>query len=185
MTDQIEIDSVHEARDQADEYEGFARSGRVKAHKTGKWYTVTNLLMLDDDQQDRYDALIHELNQCDKYPDVEIPEQVVPERHIKVTDPDGSVSETTVAEHRVPARVQRGDFIEPYQKDGVRITPPYNVAIAQIVLDDYEGFKAGGGRSSEVRMELLRMKKETEERQRNDSKSGDGVSPVEGVPAGD
>ena len=179
--------TLDDAREQADEHGGFLVSGKVKARKSGREYTIPNLLLLDDDQQAQYDALIHKLNQCDRYPDTDLPEQVVPQRTVKVTDPEtGEVTETVVAEHVVPARTVRGDFIEPYQKDGELITPPYNVQIAKILLgDDYEEFKAGGGRSSDVRVELLRMRRETEERARNDSKSVDSSSQVEGVSEAD
>lgn len=175
--------TLDDAREQADEHDGFLRSGKVKARESGEEFTIPNLLLLDDDQQEKYDDLIHRLNQCDRHPDVEIPEQIVPQRVVKSTDPEtGEVTETTVAEHVIPARTVRGDFIEPYQKDGVRVTPSYNIQIAQILLGDkYEAFKEGGGRSADVRMELLRMRRETEERARNDSKSRDGSSEDSGV----
>lgn len=165
--------TLDDAREQADEHDGFLRSGKVKARKTGKVYTIPNLQLLDDDQQQAYDRYIHELQQCDRYPDVQ-----VPERTIKTTDPEtGEVTETTIAGHTL-----RGDFIEPYQKDGKLIEPPYNVRLTQILLGDkYEEFKNGGGRSADVRQELLRMKRETEERVRNDSKSRDGAGAVEDV----
>lgn len=185
--------SLDDAREQADEHQGFLRSGKVTAHKTGEEFTIPNLQLLDDDQQAEYDKFIHELQQCDRYPDVEVPEQVVPERVIKTTDPEtGEVTETTVKEHTVPARTIRGDFIEPYQKtqpDGTvkLIEPPYNVRMTQILLgkEGYKRFKAAGGRSSDVRQELLRMKRETEERMRQDSKSGAGAGEVESVPNAD
>lgn len=184
--DQPQVDNLQEARDQADEHNSFVRSGRVKAHKTGEWFTIPSLLLLDDDQQAEYNKMIHRLNQCDHHPEVHIPEQQVPERVIKVTEPDGTVNETTVAAHTIPARTVPGDFIEPYQKDGALIEPPYNVQIAQILLgDDYERFKKGGGRSSDVRLELLRMKRESEERANADSKSVDSSAPVETVSTGD
>lgn len=175
MTDQQTLD---DAREQADENGGFLVSGKVKAHKTGKVYTIPNLHLLDDDQQAAYDQFIHELQNCDRHPDIQ-----VPQRTIRTTDPEtGEVTETVIEGHTL-----RGDIIEPYQKDGKLLTPPYNVRIAQILLGEegYEEFKAGGGKSSEVRQELLRMKTETEERLRQDSKSRNSSGPVENVSEAD
>lgn len=158
-------DPVQEAREQADEYTSFIRSGKVKAHKTGKEFTIPSLQLLDDDQQVAYNKLMHTLNQCDRWPDTE-----VPERTVKQTDPDGTVTETTIKRHTMT-----GDFISPYQKDGELVEPPYNIAMAQILLgDQYDQFKAGGGKSAEVVEELMRLRVETVKRQASDPKSGGG-----------
>lgn len=173
--------SRQDARDQADEHDSFVKSGTVKAHKTGEHFTIPSLMLLDDDQQAEYDALQHELNQCDRWPDEEIPAQQVPERTI--TD-DGMT--TTIAGHTIPGRTIRGDYMQPYQKDGDLLTPPYNVRIAKILLGDkYEAFKAGGGKSAEVVQELMRMSRESNKRLASDSKSADGSADSEGVPAAD
>lgn len=155
-------DPVQDAREQADEYGSFIRSGKVKAHKSGEVFTFPSLRLLDDDQQVEYNKLQHTLNQCDRWPDTE-----VPERTIKQTDADGTVTETTVKAHTV-----RGDFMTPYQKDGKLIEPPYNIAIAQLLLGDrYEEFKQSGGRSAELVEELMRMQSESLKRQSSDPKS--------------
>jgi hypothetical protein len=158
---QPELSPVEDAREQADEFGGFARSGKVK-DETGKEYTFPSLLLLSDKQQEAYDELQHTLNHCDRWPDRQIPK-----RMIKQTDPDGTVTETTVEAHTVP-----GDFMSPYEKDGERIKPAYSIAIAQILLGkQYEEFEKNGGKSAELVEELKRMQQRTAERQAADSKS--------------
>ena len=153
---------VVDAREQADEADSFIRSGKVTAHKTGKEYTFPSLDLLDDDQSVAYNKLMHTLNQCDRWPDTE-----VPARTVKQTDADGTVTETTVEAHTL-----RGDIMSPYQKDGELIEPPYNIAMAQILLgDDYDEFKTGGGKSAEVVEELFRIRADRVKRQTDDPKS--------------
>lgn len=169
--------SRQDVREQADEYSGFVRSGKVKAHKTGEEFVIPSLLLLDDDQQIAYEALQHKLNQCDRYPDTE-----VPERRITVAEGDGETTETVIAAHTV-----RGDFIQPYQKDGELLSPPYAVQMAQILFGEkeYKRFKAAGGRSNEIMLEMMRMRDESNERRLTDSKSGGGAAKGEEVSAGD
>jgi hypothetical protein len=155
--DQLEV-----AREQADEYASFAQSAKIKAPKTGEEFTVPNLLLLDDEQQAAFEKLQHMVNKCDRYPDT-----VVPEREVESTDEDGTVTKTKIAAHTMP-----GDFIQPYQKDGELLDPPYTVQLAKILLgeEQYEKFKAGGGSSQQLNLLLRKMRQDTEERAKADPK---------------
>jgi hypothetical protein len=121
------------------------------------------VLLLDDDQLIAYEALHHELNQCDRYPDTEMPAQRFVHKN-----PDGTVVETETGAH-----TQRGDFIQPYQKDGALIVPPYSIQLATIFWGEegYAEFKAGGGRSAEIPDKLRDLNRAMQERQAADSKS--------------
>lgn len=168
---------IAEAQEQADAYGGFARSATVVARKTGEKFTIPSVLLLDDDQLTAYEKLHHELNQCDRYPDVKQPRQKFVHKN-----PDGTEVETEVGEH-----VQRGDFIQPYQKDGELITPPYSIQLAILFWgeDGYARFKAGGGRSAEIPQKLRELNTVVQERMASDSKSDGGSVDLEPVPAPD
>lgn len=152
-----------EAQEQADEFGGFARSATVVAHKSGEKFTVPSVVLLDDDQLVAYEKLHFELNRCDRWPDVESPQQ----RFIN-KNPDGTVVETEIGAH-----TQRGDFIQPYQKDGVLVEPPYSIQLATIYwgTEGYAKFKAGGGRSAEIPEKLRELNTQLQERAAADSKS--------------
>ncbi|GJJ22281.1 hypothetical protein [Mycolicibacterium mageritense] len=175
-------DSLKDAQEQADTYDGFARSATITARKSGEVFTIGNPLFFDDDQLAAYQALHHRMNQCDRWPDTEIPEQ-----SIESTDPNGA----TVKTHN-GAHVRRGDYIEPYQetdKDGVTrlVDPPYEVQVAKIVLgeEDYARFKAGGGSSRELTMKLQKLRERVEEREAADPKSVGGAADSAAVAASD
>lgn len=152
-----------EAQEQADEFGGFARSATVVAHKTGEKFTVPSVVLLDDDQLIAYEKLHFELNQCDRWPDTENPKQRFVNKGI-----DGTEVETEVGAH-----TQRGDFMQPYQKDGALIEPPYSIRLAIIFWGetDYQRFKAGGGRSAEIPEKLRELNAQIQERAAADSKS--------------
>ena len=170
-------DSLKDAQEQADTYDGFARSGKIVAPGSGEEFTFRNPVFFGDDQLAAYQALNHLMNQCDRWPDTEIPEQSV-----ESTDLSGA----TVKTHR-GAYVSRGDYIEPYQKDGELIDPPYEVQVAKIVLgeDDYARFKAGGGSSRELTMVIKKLRERVEEREAADSKSAGGAADSAAVAASD
>ncbi|SRX93560.1 hypothetical protein MSP7336_01799 [Mycobacterium shimoidei] len=157
-----------QAAEQADEYDSFVKPIRIRT-KSGKVFEVPHPTQLDDEQQEAFDELQYEANQCDRWPDVEVPETTT-------THPDGSV---TV----IPKHIERGDFISPYQKGGVRMRPGYNIRLAKIYFGDrYEEFKAAGGRSNDLALALRRAADEMRERQAADSKSAGGGVSVEKVP---
>jgi hypothetical protein len=76
--------------------------------------------------------------------------------------------ETEIGEHTV-----RGNFIQPYQKDGVLLEPPYSIQLAIIFWgeDGYQRFKNGGGRSAEIPTALDELNRRLQERLSDDSKS--------------
>lgn len=152
-----------QAQEQADEVGGLGRSAKVVAHKSGETFTVPSVLLLDDDQLVAYEELHHKLNQCDRYPDAKQPAQRFVHKN-----PDGTEVETEIGEH-----TQRGGFIQPYQKDGELITPPYSIQLAVIFWGDdgYQRFKAGGGRSAEIPEKLGEINGATVKRMADDSKS--------------
>lgn len=147
--------STREAKEQAAEYFGFAAGVSIKL-EDGTVFDIPNPTLLDDDQQERYEELQFELEQCDRHPDVETPE-------VKLED--GTV---------VPSRVIPGDLMTPYRIDGKLMRPSYNERLARVAFgDDYEKFKASGGSGSQVALEWARMNKEYQERVAADSKSED------------
>jgi hypothetical protein len=160
-------DAAAEAQAQADAYGGFARSATVVAPKTGEKFTIPSLLLLDDDQLTAYEELHFKLNQCDRWPDVNQPQQKFVHKNA-----DGSEVVTEVGEH-----VQRGEIIQPYQKDGELISPPYSIQLAKIFWGEegYLRFKNGGGRSAEIPRILRELNTAIQERRASDSKS-DGSS---------
>jgi hypothetical protein len=152
-----------EAQEQADEFGGFARSATVVAHKSGEKFQVPSVILLDDDQLIAYEKLHFELNQCDRWPDVENPKQ----RFVN-KNPDGSEVETEIGAHTI-----RGDFIQPYQKDGALVEPPYSIQLAILFwgAEGYQRFKKGGGRSAEIPEKLRELNSQIKERSAADSKS--------------
>jgi hypothetical protein len=166
-----------EAQEQADEVGGLARSAIIKAHKTGEEFVIPSVLLLDDDQLIAYEKLHFEVNQCDRLPD-----DVRPEQSFVSKDPNGTVVETKTGAHTV-----RGDFIQPYQKDGVRMHPPYSIQLALIYWgeDGYAKFKAGGGRSAEIPTKLNELNLEITKRMADDSKSAGSDSDLAASTNGD
>lgn len=160
--------SAKEAREQAAEYFGFTASTYIQV-EGGKVFEIPNPGLLNDDQQERFDELQFELEQCDKEPDIEIPEQVLE---------DGT---------KIPARTLPGEPLTPYRKNGELLKPPYAVrlAIALFGEDGYREYKAGGGIANQITIEWARMNKEYEERVKSDSKSVGSGPALEVVPSGD
>ncbi|WPH57645.1 hypothetical protein [Mycobacterium phage WXIN] len=165
------VHSTEEAKIQAAEYFGFASSTSVRVDN-GKVFEIPNPGLLDDDQQERYEELQFFLEQCDREPDTEVPEQSV------VIDD----KVTTIAAYTIPGEVKK-----PFRINGELLKPPYAVrlAIALFGEEGYAEYKANGGIANLIGFEWARMNKEYQERVAADSKSeGDGAA-VEGVPAGD
>lgn len=161
--------SVTEAKEQAAEYFGFTASSYIQV-AGGKVFEIPNPGLMDDDQQERWEELQFDLEQCDREPDLEVPAQTLP---------DG----TTLA-----ARTLKGDLISPYRKNGELLKPPYNVRLAKALFGDegYAEYKAGGGIANQIAMEWARMNREFEERvSGGDPKSGGSDSPLAVVPSGD
>ncbi|MBO0676782.1 hypothetical protein JRC04_04820 [Mycolicibacterium sp. S2-37] len=160
--------SVQEAKEQAAEFFGFTASTFIE-DKNNKVWEIPNPGLLDDDQQERWEQLQFDLEQCDREDDFVIPSQTLE---------DGTV---------IPERTIPGDIITPHRLDGQLLKPPYNVrlAIALFGEEGYEQYKAGGGIANQIALEWARMNKEYQERVTADSKSEGSHPALEVVPSGD
>lgn len=163
--------SLSQAREQADEYDSFTASATVVARRTGEKFTVTNPNLFDYDQLLAYQKLHHLINKCDRWPDVEVPEQ-----RIVSKNRDGTEVESFRGSY-----VQRGDWIEPYQLNGEMIEPTYEVQVCQIVFGEKEAqrFFDGGGSPLEVVRALSELRRRTEDRAAADPKSDAGADVLE------
>lgn len=160
--------STREAREQAADYFGFTASVFIQV-EGGKVFEIPNPGLMDDDQQERWEELQFELEQCDREDDIEIPEH-----HAD----DGTV---------YPARTIAGDLIVPHRKDGKLLKPPYNVRLAIALFGEvgYKEYKAGGGIANQIALEWARMNREYQERVASDPKSNGSDPALEAVSAGD
>lgn len=160
--------SVQEAKEQAAEYFGFTASAFIQTSDGAVW-EIPNPGLMDDDQQERWEDLQFELEQCDREPDKVFPEYTLD---------DGTI---------VPERRIEGDLMVPYRKDGVRMKPSYNVRLAIVLFGEagYKKYKAGGGIANQIALEWARMNREYQERVEADPKSGSGNPTLEVVPSGD
>lgn len=170
--------SVDDAVAQAADYFGFAAGENIPVTVDGRveQFHVPYPGLFTDPQQEAYDALQFEIEQCDRYPGISSPDHKLTHRVIyNAGTSDERIEET---EQFVPARTIPGQFITPYQKtdeNGVttRMSPPYNVrlAIALWGEDRYELFRAGGGMSRLISLLQQKMQAQFEERRAADSKS--------------
>lgn len=158
--------SVKEAKEQAADYFGFTASTFVQV-EGGKVFEIPNPGLMDDDQQERWEQLQFELEQCDHHPDAEIAESTV-------TDSGGKTG-------TIPAYTIPGDIMIPHRIDGELLKPPYNVrlAIALWGEDGYNEYKKGGGIANQIALEWARMNREYQERLAEDSKSDGGGTTLE------
>jgi len=167
--------TVQEAQEQADEHVSFLRSKQIDT-EDGVKFTVRNPMFFSASQLSAYNKLHHRMNHCDKWPDKQRPEQ-----QMKSVQPDGTVVETHIGAHTV-----EGDWIEPYQENGVLVDPPYEVQVAQIVLGDkYEAFDAAGGSPRELVEMLAELRRGVTKRVDADPKSPAGGGVLAAVPAPD
>jgi hypothetical protein len=146
-----------EARDQAAECLGFIR-GRLFDLGSDQTWELPNPSLLDDEQQERYNAYLFEIDQMDRYPDQ--------------TDAGGNV-------------IGRGDVMDPPRKDG-HLLPPNDIRLAKALMGDdiYAKFIKAGGRSSQIRVHWSEMNRRMMDRLRDDSKSRSGDVVVAPVPDG-
>lgn len=161
-------DRVKAAREQAADACGFAAS-KVVLTPAGNEWEVPFIYLLDDDQQVRWDNLQYEMQSWDREDPI-----VLPENRLE----DGTL---------IPSRVIKGDYVTPYQRDGVLISPPYNIRLAMALFGEegYRKFKAEGGRSSDVALAVRQMMDEFNKRLDDDPKSVAGVDPLAVVPESD
>lgn len=155
-----------QAREQATEYDSvFADTELVLSD--GDTISIPphpDLAMLSDEAMDAYEELQFEMESYDREEEIIIPEQ-------RLKDSDGN--ETGIV---LPGTVQPGALKRPYRKDGVRITPPHSVKVAQIALGE-EGYRklvAGGKSAADVWRIWGTQATELQRRKAEDSKSDGG-----------
>lgn len=165
------------AREQATEYMGITAS-KIITLPNGGTVEIPNPGLFSDEQQERWDELqLFVQEQCMRAPDTIVPDTVI-------TTKDGSTS--TIKGRTVP-----GDVLQPLRtknSDGKveLVKPSFAVrqAIAVLGEEEYERFKAGGGRANDVSLHLAVMQKEFTERTRRDSKSAGSSVVMAAVPDG-
>lgn len=170
-----------QAREQSAEYGGIWNSTPLKLDDG----TVIHVppdprhRLLDDDQMDAYDALVFESESYDRGDEVVIPPQ-------KVYDNNGNV----VTE--LPAQTRPGMLLVPHRKDGVLITPSWEVAVVKAALgpDDYATLRAGEidgqrGTARHIQQVWADHNAKIRERQAADSKSAGGTVDLAPVPEAD
>lgn len=194
-------DSIEEAKAQAAEYFGFPTGEDIRITIDGKVevFNVPFPGTLSDEQQEAWNALQFEIDQCDRFPDVVIPDHKLTRKEIigsrTVTEGEKVTTETDCVvenEQFVPGSTIRGQLILPYRKtqaDGTvtLMSPSYNarVAIALWGQERYDLFKANGGESRLISLLQTKMQQELEERQKSDSKSDGSAGGVDEVSEAD
>jgi hypothetical protein len=137
-----------EAIEQAAEFLGFM-SGIQFDIGDGKTWTLPNPSLLEDEQADRYNQVLVDLQaeaeRLDRAPDI--------------LNDDGSFK-------------SKGAILTPERIDGV-IVPNQDVRIAKALMgeDVFAKFKAAGGRASQITIHWQQMGKFMRDRERRDPKS--------------
>ncbi|AEL98177.1 tail assembly chaperone [Mycobacterium phage BigNuz] len=182
---------VESVKAQAADFFGFIASEHIEVtlpDGTVERFEVPNPALLDDDQQERWNQLQFDIQQCDRLPDIDIPAHKLRSKTTYVNGEEvrvGAEGEIVGGEVRVedtenfiPARTIRGQIIEPFQKtqpDGTveLMTPSYHArtAIALWGEEGYARFKAGKGNSRLISLIWSRMSQEKQERAERDPKS--------------
>lgn len=154
-----EYDSFEAAREQAADYLGYVASEKIRTPR-GDVFEIPNPSLLDDDQQQRYDALQLEVESWDRHPDV--------------LNDDGTVK-------------TRGALKDPARKtdaDGNTVlVENYSIQLAKAIFGDrYEAFKAAGGRANDVSFIWAKMNQVIANKLAADSKSAGSDQAVAAVP---
>ncbi|WP_218014516.1 hypothetical protein [Mycolicibacterium palauense] len=195
-------DSIEDARAQAAEYYGFPVGEDIRLtlpDGTVETFTVPFPGMLTDEQQERWDELQFEIEQCDRHPDIVIPDHKLTHRDAvgeRVTAKGDHVTTETdcVIEDETfePGRTIRGELLIPYRKtepngEATLLQPPYNarVAIALWGEERYKLFRDNGGQSRLIGLLQTKMQREFEERKSSDPKSRDSDGDLDSVPETD
>jgi hypothetical protein len=128
----------------------------------GQTWTLPNPSLLDDEQEDRYNQELVDMEleaeQYDRAPDV--------------LDDDGKF-------------VRKGEILTPERIEG-KVVPNRDVRIAKALMgeDVYVKFKAAGGKASQLTLHWNQMGKFMRDRAAKDSKSGGSAGVVAPVPDG-
>ncbi|KWX66796.1 hypothetical protein [Mycobacterium sp. NAZ190054] len=158
-----------DAHDQAVEHDSFFADD-IYVAPNGEQFPVPVYEELDDDQQERLDAVQHMLNSCDRFPDVTIPGYTE-----ETVDDDGKVTRRIHPERTAP-----GGYKMPYEKGGERVSPPANVQLTEALLGDeqFAKFKAAKGKSSVFVKMFMELQRRVQEREQSDPKSEGGSADV-------
>lgn len=166
--------AAREAREQAEAYESLLQPHQLKL-SDGSTIEIPphpELGLLDDDAQEAYEELLFEVDtECEREPDIIIPEH-------DALDKDGKKTGAIMPEETI-----RGALKRPLRKivDGKpqRISPPHSVRVAQAALgeENYKRLRAGGKSAGDVWRIWSKQLLEVQLRQGRDPKS-DGSSEV-------
>jgi hypothetical protein len=170
-----------EARAQAAEYDSVFAPTPLKLDD-GTVIQVPphpGLGMLDDDVLEKYEEFICDAQEnYDRHPDTHYPAYTV-------KDAAGN-------DLPVPAKTVPGEWKYPHKRNGVRVSPPHKVQVAQIVIGaaDYAKLRGGtidGVRGSQKHVWEIwdRQMLQLSDRQAADSKSGGGAVDLAAVPPSD
>lgn len=157
-------EAADEAREQANEYDSLFGDTRLDLGD-GDFIMIPphpDYGMLPDERMAEYDQLLFEVDtEYDREPDVVIPDQ-------KLKDDKGQ--ETGVV---VPGETIRGALKRPLRKNGVLVTPPHSIRIAQIALGeaDYKRLVDAGKGAKDVWAVWSKQSYKIQERKQHDSKS--------------
>lgn len=168
------------ATDQATEYGASIFAWTTLTFDDGSSMQIPpmpSLRQLDDDCLAAYDQLIVESESYDRE-DIELPERTV-------KDDEGN-------EMTLPAETKKGPYRQPYHKDGVLLSPPWEVREVQAAIGPEQyaelrsktinGRRAG---ANDVRRIWSEQGLRVMERQKRDSKSSDSTGDLAPVAAAD
>jgi len=152
--------SPDDALEQLAEYWGFDGSFPIKV-SDGAVFWVPTMGAMDDDQLARYQELQHSLRGFDH-------------EEVEVRNP---ITNDVIINPKTGAPLVNRVIIQPHQKDGVLVKPPYEVRLCVALWgkQGYERYKAGGGRAALVPLIWRRMEREFDRRLAEDPKSGRGA----------
>lgn len=178
--DDPNADAGRHATDQATEYDSSIFAWTTLTFDDGSSMQIPpqpSLRQLDDDCLAAYDQLIVESQSYDRE-DIELPERTI-------KDDEGN-------EMTLPAETKKGAYRQPYHKDGVLVSPPWEVQEVATAIgpEQYQelrsktinGRRAGAG---DVRRIWNEQGMRLMERQKRDSKSADSAGDLAPVAAPD
>ncbi len=154
-----------DAREQASEGRYSFMRSEFRRAKGGEIFEIPHRDLLDNDQQERWEDLQHEIRQYDREPDIYGP-------------PDADGNKQVIA---------RGALIFPHLKNNERVRPswPERLAIVLWGEDGAARAKAGGVNFNEIEIVWEKQRIAMQEREADDPKSEAGGAGVAAVSDGD
>lgn len=156
----VSSEAEEAARDQLAEYFGFASHDTITAG--GEKFVIPNPSLLDEDQQERYDEVQHQLRK--------FAHETIVIRN--------AITNEVVVDPKTGEPLTDRVLIEPHEDaDGNLIKPPYWSRVLKAVIggDEYARFVKQGGRPNQFRLVWSKMQREMLERAASDAKSGDSA----------